>query len=93
MARTYAYALSTFAFAVLVLLTGAAMAQEPQFSGRCTDYTPKGEDACKATQWCRWSKPRQAITFPDGTSAQSTGRCGFKPFHKARWEAKAQTKQ
>lgn len=74
--------------AAAAILATAALAQQTQFSGTCTDYSKAGEAACVATQWCRWQVSKKAPTLPNG---QANASCVFKPGHKAGWQNQAGT--
>lgn len=70
-------------FYIIAALAIATSANAQEFSGKCSNYTGQGKDACLATQWCSW-RSSKAISLPDGSSIAPKSTCAFKPnFGKA----------
>lgn len=77
---------------IAAISLAATAAQAEEFSGKCTDYATKGDQACNATQWCVWRKGRE-ISLPDGQKVTTQGSCAFKPNFKAAFAAKVSQPQ
>ena len=81
-----------FIIIAAISLAAVTSAQAEEFSGKCTDYQTKGDQACNATQWCVWRKGRE-IALPDGEKVTTKGSCAFKANHKAAYAERKQTTQ
>jgi hypothetical protein len=76
-----------FIIIAAISLAAVTSAQAEEFTGKCTDYATKGQEACNATQWCVWRSGRE-ISLPDGEKVTTTTSCAFKPNFRAAFAAK-----